>query len=345
MTTFLPGTEVQARGLRWEVVDAQALGLQVLYRLRGLQGALAGHELDLLHPFEAIEPLTRDFRPDRAAHLRNWLVYHQAFLLEQALGLDALLAAQPGRLRLEPYQLVPVLRAIRMSRVRLLLADGVGLGKTIQAGLVLTELMARRLAHRILVVTPAGPLLEQWKAEMGERFGLRLDVIDRARLEEIRRATELGANPFDHVPLGLVSIDFLKQERVLDLLERASYDAVVIDEAHHCMEVGAGGDRDDSLRRRLAEVLARRSDALLVLTGTPHDGHDRSFASLCELLDPSLVDGRGTLRGDRYRAHVVRRLKRHIVDPATGQRRFRERDVVPRAVTASPAAHPAFVAL
>jgi superfamily II DNA or RNA helicase len=345
MTTLLPGTEVQARGLRWEVVDAQALGPQVLYRLRGREGASTGRELDLLHPFEQIEPVIHDLRPDRAAPLRNWLVYHQAFLLEQALGPDALLVAQPGRLRIEPYQLVPVLRAIRMSRVRLLLADGVGLGKTIQAGLVLTELIARRLAHRILIVTPAGPLLDQWKTEMSERFGLRLDVIDRARLEEIRRSTELGANPFDHIPLGLTSIDFLKQERVLDMLERASYDAVVIDEAHHCAEVGAAGDREDSLRRRLAEVLARRCDALLLLTATPHDGNDRSFASLCELLDPSLVDGRGVLRGDRYRPHVVRRLKRHVVDPVTGAPRFKDRIVEPRPVTASPSKHPAFVAL
>lgn len=109
------------------------------------------------------------------------MVYHQAFILEQALGPDALLAVQPGRLRMEPYQLVPVLRAIQMSRVRLLLADGVGLGKTIQAGLVLTELIARRLAHRILIVTPAGPLLKQWDVEMRERFGIRFTVSDRAR--------------------------------------------------------------------------------------------------------------------------------------------------------------------
>ena len=177
----------------------------------------------------------------------NWLVYHQAFLLEQALGPGALLAVQPGRLRIEPYQLVPVLRAIRMSRVRLLLADGVGLGKTCEAGLVLTELTARRLAHRILVVSPAGPLLEQWRVEMSERFGLRLEVIDRAKLEEIRRSTELGSNPFDHIPLGLVSVDFLQQERVLEQLDRASYDAVVIDEAHHCMDVGGTQDREDSL--------------------------------------------------------------------------------------------------
>lgn len=343
MSELLPGSEVQARGLRWEVVLAERLGPQTLYRLRGLEGAVKGHEIDLLHPFEPITPRVHDLRPERASPLRNWLVYHQAFLLEQALGTDALLAVQPGRLRLEPYQLVPVLRAVRMSRPRLLLADGVGLGKTIEAGLVLTELIARRVAHRILIVSPAGPLLEQWKTEMSERFGLRLEVIDRGRLEEVRKSTELGANPFDHIPLGLASLDFLKQESVLELLERSSYDVIVVDEAHHCMDLGAAGNREDSQRRRLAQVLARRCDAFLLLTATPHDGHDRSFASLCELLDPSLVDGNGALRGERYRAHTVRRLKSHIKDAQTGEPLFKERIVHPRPVVADPARYPAFI--
>ncbi|MEI8139313.1 MAG: DEAD/DEAH box helicase [bacterium] len=204
-----------------------------------------------------------------------------------------------------------------MSRPRLLLADGVGLGKTIQAGLILTELMARRIAHRILIVSPAGPLMEQWKTEMLERFGLRATVIDRAKLNDIHRSTEFGANPFDHIAIGLASMDFLKQETVLDQLERATYDVVVIDEAHHCMDLGASGERDDSLRRRMAEVLARRCDCLILTTATPHDGNDRSFASLCELLDYSLVDSRGGLRGTRFQSHVVRRLKDHIKDPVS----------------------------
>ncbi|UCC30171.1 MAG: DEAD/DEAH box helicase, partial [Phycisphaerales bacterium] len=334
--TILPGTEVAARGMRWEVVTVESLGGQVLYRLRGVDGVVQGREIDLLHPFESIDPIIRELQPQRAAPLRNWLVYHQAFLLEQALGPGALLASQPGRLQIQPYQLVPVLRAIRVSRVRLLLADGVGLGKTIEAGLLITELMARRIVHRLLIVSPAGPLLEQWQTEMLERFGLRLDVIDRARLEEIRRSTERGANPFDHIPLGLTSMDFLKQERVLEHIDRTSYDIIVIDEAHNCADAGATQDREDSQRRRLAQVLARRCDALVLATATPHDGHDRSFASLCELLDPSLVDGRGVLRGEQFRQHVVRRLKRHIKHPDDPSKSlFKERQVEPHPVKPS----------
>jgi len=343
MPELLPGTEVTARGLRWELVYTQNLGSQVLHRLRGIEGDFAGQELDLLGPFDEITPVARELRPEMPAPLSNWLAYHQAFLLEQAFGMDALSAVQPGRLRIEPYQLVPVLRAIRMTRVRILLADGVGLGKTIQAGLLLTELIARRIAHRILIVSPSGPLLDQWEMEMSHRFGLRFQIIDRQALDEVRRGTELGAIPFDHISLGLASVDFLKQEKVLQELERSSYDVVVVDEAHHCMEVG-GDDRDASLRRKLAEVLARRSDTLILATATPHDGNDRSFASICELLDPSLVDGRGVLCGDRYRQHVVRRLKKHILDE-NGQLRFKERDVEPCPVRARVGEHDRFIEL
>src|SRR5687768_10537281 len=98
MQSLLPGTEVVARSLRWEVVSAEQLGEQTLFRLRGTGGALLGRELDLLHPFEDIQPVRHDFAPERAAPLQHWWLYHQAFLLDQALGPSAILAAQPGRL-------------------------------------------------------------------------------------------------------------------------------------------------------------------------------------------------------------------------------------------------------
>ena len=140
MTLVLPGTQVEARGLAWEVVQTEPAGEQQRYRLRCLQGDLQGMEVDLLHPFEAIQPISTDFEPRRAGRLPEWRLFHDAFLLKQAMGPSALLGVQPGRLDIAPYQLVPVMRALRMSRPRLLLADGVGLGKTIEAGLVMAEL-------------------------------------------------------------------------------------------------------------------------------------------------------------------------------------------------------------
>lgn len=340
---LLPGTPVRARGLSWEVVHAEQADEQLRYRLRCTHGDLRGREIDLLSPFEQVDAVVTALDPERAGPLREWLLFHRAFLLEQALGPSALQAVQPGRLDIAPYQLVPVMRALSLSRPRLLLADGVGLGKTIEAGLIIAELIARRRAHRVLIVSPAGPLLVQWQSEMRQRFGLGFEALsDWSTLQGQRRQLVEGANPFDHVGMCLLSIDFAKQDKVMLHLERARWDLVIIDEAHHCVGLGGAGDREGSRRRRLAELLARQSDGLLLLTATPHDGCDEHFSSLLELLDPILVDGRRGIRGEGYRRHVVRRLEHHITKPGTDEPMFEERKVVPRPVGFSSETHPVF---
>jgi ERCC4-related helicase len=312
------GIKVAARGLEWDVTEVERLGAQQRVRLASTRGDLAGLEWDVLYPAEPLSILRTEPRPDEVGPLDAWRRYHIARLLEQIPGVPV----PPGRIAIEAYQRVPLMRALDMVRPRLLLADGVGLGKTIQAGLIAAELLVRRRAHRILIVCPPGPLLRQWEQEMRIRFGLRFTTIaDSSGLRDARRGLELGGNPFDAAALCLTSIDFAKQDHVLSELERVAWDLVIIDEAHHC----AG---EENQRRRLAEVLAMKADGLLLLTATPHDGHDPHFASLIALLDPSLVDGTGRLVGTAYRRHVVRRLKSHIRTPA-GMPLFRERIVVP----------------
>jgi superfamily II DNA or RNA helicase len=334
---FETGSRVAARGLAWDLVESEPLGAQQRLRLRCAAGDLRGLEWDVLFPAEPVQALHAALRPETPASLTAWRLHQIACLLEQALGPDDMLAAQPGRVTIEPYQFVPLMRALEMPRPRLLLADGVGLGKTVQAGLIVTEMIARRRAHRILVVVPAGPLLVQWAQELRHRFGLRFTAVtDSAVLQRERRGIELGGNPFDSIALCLIALDFAKQERVLEELERATWDLAIIDEAHHC--VGGLLDSEATLRRRLAEVVARQCDGLLLLTATPHDGYDAHFASLIELLDPSLVDGRGGLAGMAYRHHVVRRLKSHIRNPATGEPLFRQRRVIPVRIEARAAA-------
>ncbi len=336
---FNVGSRVNARGLACDVIEVTPLGTQLLLRLRCVAGDLAGLEWSILHPTEAVTLLRSDLRPDAPGPLDRWRLQHQAHLLDQVLGPADVLLAAPGRLRIEPYQLVPLMRALEMPRPRLLIADGVGLGKTVEAGLIICELIARRRAHRVLVVSPPGPLLVQWEQELQHRFALRFVAIaSSAVLLEQRRKLELGGNPFDSIALCLTSLDFAKQERVLEELERSTWDLAIVDEAHHCVSASPGGKRDDSQRRRLAEVIARRSDGLLLLTATPHDGYDPHFASLIELLDPSLVDGRGGVAGNAYRRHVVRRLKSHLRDTKTGLPLFRERRVIPVKVEVTGAA-------
>jgi ERCC4-related helicase len=324
------GTRVLARGLTWDVLERENLGDQDRLRLRCVADDLRGLEWDLLHPQESVQPLRDTLDPERPGPLAAWRLYHRACLLDRVPGPGEMVAAAPGRVRIEPYQLVPLMRALELPRPRLMLADGVGLGKTVEAGLIAAELIARRRAHRILIVAPAGPLLRQWEQEMRLRFGLHFTVLaDSAALREEQRKLEMGGNPFGTTAFVLTSMDFAKQESVLEALERTVWDLAIIDEAHHCASASDSTSREDTQRRRLAEVVATRSDGLLLLTATPHDGYDPHFASLMELLDPSLVDGRGGLLGLAYRRHVVRRLKSHIADPATGLPLFRERHVVP----------------
>jgi superfamily II DNA or RNA helicase len=323
-----PGTRVRARGLIWDVLAVDSGADRECLDLRCVEGDMVSLEWQVYAPPEQVELVDEAFDPESPAPLSLWHLMHRAQVLNELPGPMSFVAREPGRLRVEPYQLVPLLRALDMPRPRLLLADGVGLGKTIQAGLIAAEFIARRRAHRILIVAPAGPLLWQWEQETRQRFGLKFTPItNAAEVWDIRRAHELGANPFDAVSLCITALDFAKQDHVLEELERSTWDLVIIDEAHHCVGF-SHMSRENTFRRRLAEVLARRSDGLLLLTATPHDGHDAHFASLIALLDPSLVDGAGGFVGRDYRRHVIRRLKAHIRDPRTGEPLFRHRHVV-----------------
>jgi Type III restriction enzyme, res subunit/Helicase conserved C-terminal domain len=325
-----PGVRVQARGLTWDVVEVDRAADRDCLSLRCVEGDMAGLSWDIYVPPEQVALVDTALDPRSPVPLELWRLMHRSHDLNQLLDATPFVARDPGRVRVEPYQLVPLMRALDMPRPRLLLADGVGLGKTIQAGLIAAELIAQRHAHRILIVAPSGPLLRQWEQEMRLRFALRFTpVTNAAELWEIRREGELGANPFDAISLCITALDFAKQDHVLAELERSAWDLVIIDEAHHCVGFAVGVSQENTYRRRLAEVLARRCDALLLLTATPHDGHEAHFASLIALLDPSLVDGAGGFVGQEYRRHVIRRMKTHIRDPRTGAPLFRHRHVIP----------------
>ncbi|HEX3995184.1 MAG TPA: helicase-related protein [Acetobacteraceae bacterium] len=323
-----PGSRVRARGLVWDVLAVERSADRECLDLRCVDGDMAGLEWQIYVPPDQVERVDQAFDPECPAPLSLWHLMHRAHVLNALPDATSFVVRDPGRIRVEPYQLVPLMRALDMPRPRLLLADGVGLGKTIQAGLIAAEFIARRRAHRILIVAPSGPLLWQWEQETRLRFGLKFTLItNAAELWDIRCAHELGANPFDTISLCITALDFAKQDHVLEELERSAWDLVIIDEAHHCIGYSQMS-QENTYRRRLAEVLARRSDGMLLVTATPHDGHDAHFASLIALLDPSLVDGAGGFVGRDYRRHVIRRLKAHIRDPHTGAPLFRRRHVI-----------------
>ncbi len=248
----------------------------------------------------------------------------------------ALQAPFRSGIAIEDYQLEPVVRALRSPRTTLLIADDVGLGKTIEAGLVVQELLLRHRARTALVVCPASLRL-QWRDEMRDKFGLEFRIVDRELLGRLRRTRGVGANPFAHFPRLIVSIDWLKEELGMRLLREAlpphpgiprRYDVLIVDEVHNCAPAGAGGRwARDTLRTQAIRTLAPHCEHRLFLSATPHNGYDNSFAALLELLDPHRFARGIRPTAEAVREVTVRRLKRDLEDEH-GTPRFPRRKVV-----------------
>jgi len=196
---------------------------------------------------------------------------------------------------IEDYQLDPLVRALQMPRVSLLVADDVGLGKTIEAGLVAQELILRHRVRSVLIVCPAS-LQIQWRDQMRDKFGLEFRIVDAELMRELRRSRGLRVNPWTHFPRLITSIDFLKRERPLRLLREVlpapgepiyprRFDLLIVDEAHNAAPSGTGYYATDSDRTAAIRQLAPHFEHKLFLTATPHNGYPESFTALLELVD------------------------------------------------------------
>jgi superfamily II DNA or RNA helicase len=315
---FEVGERVRFRSLQWEVEDAG----ERLVTLFGREAVNRGRRVRVV---QGLEPIERTAPPPLVCRIgekgwdhADWQGLHDAFRLTLAHGRGSLGTAAWGRMVLEPYQLVPLQRIEQLPEPRLLIADDVGLGKTSEAGLILSRLLQRRRADRILVLSRARPEPGRWRDELQEKFGLEFEVIeDGVDYARLRRRVPAHLNLYAALPRLIVSMYFAAQAERVAELERPGlrWDVVVIDEAHHVADRGSGEKRLTHLGR----VVAERCDALLLLTATPHDGKVRSFASLIELVDPYAVADREQLQPRLVRPLLVRRLKSHVVR-ADGQR-------------------------
>jgi hypothetical protein len=204
-------------------------------------------------------------------------------------------------IEIEDYQLDPVVRAIQMPRVNLLIADDVGLGKTIEAGLVIQELIVRHRARRILIVCPAS-LQIKWQTEMRDKFGLDFRIVDADLLKQLRRQRGLHANPWTHFPRLITSVDFVKRERPLRLLREVlpasgqpayprRFDFLVVDEAHNVAPSGRGRYATDSLRTHAIRTIVPHAEHKVFVSATPHNGYLESLrrSSSCSTTSVSLA--------------------------------------------------------
>jgi superfamily II DNA or RNA helicase len=237
--------------------------------------------------------------------------------------LDRLPISSPfhGAVQSEDFQLVPLLKALQMPRVNMLIADDVGLGKTIEAGLILSELLLRRRIQRVLILTPASLRL-QWRDEMWEKFSLPFDLVDLDATHALRRRLGMDANPWRSFSRIIASYHYLRQPDVLDQFLAACrtpedsphlpWDLLIVDECHNLMPSAFGEDSDLC---RMLRLLAPQFEHRLFLSATPHNGHTRCFTGLLEILDPvrfSQTDELKPAERARVQQIVLRRLKREI---------------------------------
>jgi ERCC4-related helicase len=223
---------------------------------------------------------------------------------------------------IEDYQLDPLVRAIDMARVNLMIADDVGLGKTIEAGLVIQELLLRHRAKSILIVCPAS-LQVKWQMEMLEKFGLEFRIVDTDHIRYLRRQRGIHANPWIAFPRLITSMDWMKSGEGLRLFQDIipinnnyprKFDILVVDEAHNISPAAATIYSLESQRTRLIRAISPHFSHKLFLSATPHNGNQESFTALLELLDDQRFARTIMPNGKQLRRVMVRRMKSDIVD-------------------------------
>ena len=286
-TSYPPGARIEVRDAEWivrtcvPVADGHkitAVGASEFVRDEEAVFFTDLEKVSLLRPEETV--LEQDGTP-RFAKSRLFL---EAVLRRTPLPQTERGLALSDRFLLDPlvYQQRPAELALQGVRPRLLIADVVGLGKTLEIGLILAELIRRGRGERILVVTPQ-QVLEQFQRELWTRFAIPLIRLDSVGIERIQQELPAGRNPFTHYKRIIVSVDTLKNEgKYGQHLEHMNWDAVVIDESHNLIG-------EATLRNRLAKLLARRTDALVLASATPHNGKAKSFAELIQMLDPAAI--------------------------------------------------------
>lgn len=308
--SFMPGNLVRARGREWVV---QGDSRHDFLRLRPLGGA-DDDTIALIPELELqpVAPATFPWpQPEQAGN------HAAALLLRDALRLKLRAGGGPfrsfGNIAVEPrgYQLVPLLMALRLSTVRLLIADDVGIGKTIEAGLIARELMDRGEIARLAVLCPPH-LVEQWQSELESRFNLQAVALTSASAARVERDLPHGVSLFDHYPVVVVSLDYIKSERHREHFLAIAPECVIVDEAHTCASSGAGKQLRFELLQRLVKDEGRH---LIMLTATPHSGDEIAFYNLLSLLDPRFSDlqtrssASDPLRQELARHFVQRRRK------------------------------------
>lgn len=314
-TIFPVGGKVEIRNAEWRILSAEMTksGGQLL-KCEGLSQIVRGrvcyfftlYEKDVTLLLPENTKLVADPSPQ---FIESRLYIETVLRTAPHTENDKIYVAHKAAMDPLPYQFDPTLQALNQPRPRILIADAVGIGKTLEAGILTSELIARGRAKRILVLATKA-VLPQFQQEFWNRFSIPLTALDSAGIQRVRDRIPSNQNPFNYFDKSIISIDTLKQNELYrDLLSQAHWDLIIIDEAHNVAQ-----RTNHSQRAKLAQLLSSKSDAMILLTATPHDGRPETFASLLNILDPTAIVNPSHYTPKDYAAKglVIRRFKNDI---------------------------------
>lgn len=342
---YAPGARVEIRDEEWVIrrVDGVISGGYCL-NCEGVSELVKDKDALFLTTLESnikiLDPKETELIQDNSPQFTKSLLYIESQLRQSIPNDEEIHVAKQAAMNVVEYQLEPALQALKQPRQRILIADAVGLGKTLEAGILVTELIERGRGKRILVLTLKS-MMTQFQKEFWNRFSIPLTRLDSIGLQRVRNRIPINHNPFYYYDKSIISIDTLKQDNEFKgYLERSYWDIIIIDEAHNVADRSGGSQRSE-----LAKLLARKSDTLILLSATPHDGRAESFASLLNMLDPTAIaDTRHYTQSDfANKGLVIRRFKNDIKAQVTDE--FKERIVTSLKSAATPEEEATYEAL
>ena len=313
-----PGAIVVVRDEEWLVRSVRASSQdRFAVHVIGTSELVRGKDAIFLSDLDRIEelkPEETELVLDDTPRYRKSRLYLDSLLRRSPPTDDAIHAGHRAAIRQTPYQLQPAAKALKQLRPRILMADGVGLGKTIEVGILLTELIQRGRGERILVLALKS-ILEQFQQELWARFTIPLVRLDSVGVQRVQTKIPTSMNPFYFYNRVIISIDTLKRdEKYRRYLEQCNWDAIVIDECQNVADRSKSTTARGSQRADLAKLLAPRCDSLILTSATPHDGRPKSFASLIQLLEPTSVADEDDYRAEEVQDFFIRRFKKDVAD-------------------------------